>query len=158
MEALTDDLVSSPNLAVTIFRRTHTASLALVFIPDWDDAVEADFLRDAFQPTGPALRLLEIETAFRRAGYAIRKTEVSPHKPPVAVLRLIRRTAPQFPDQVQFVQHVRQILESVGIDVPMDSLITQIIGNTILIAFLWQSSFCGYEETGWLDESLASLP
>lgn len=136
----------------------HDFSLASVTCPDWDDDEEALCLRDVWVPTGPALRLLELETAFWRAGYMIRKIEISPHSPPVLVLRLIRRTVPRYSDQAQFVQHICQVLESVGIDVPKVNLVTEQRGSMVLVAFIWQPPAPDSTEAIGLDELLALLP
>ncbi len=55
-------------------------------------------MRDVYTPTGPALKFLEIQIAFWDAGYAIRKTEVSPHHPPVAVFHLTRKKSVEMAD------------------------------------------------------------
>ena len=130
------------------------SSLASISYPDVDDD-EADFLKDVYEPSGVALTVLEITTAFRLAGYGIRKTELSPHNLPVAVFRLLRRTAAQFSDHAQFVQRVRQILESVGIDVPKADLLAEQNGNTVLVAFIWQPPAPGSAEAMGMDELLA---
>lgn len=114
----------------------HAPSLARISCSDFDDQEEAEFLRNVWEPTGAALRLREIETALMLAGYSIRKTEVSPHKPPMVAFHLARKTAPRLPDQDQFFQHIRQILESVGVDVRKANLAAEQRGNKALVAFI----------------------
>lgn len=121
-------------------KRTPTAfnsSPASTSCRDFGDG-EADFMKDVYEPSGTARRFLEIETAFYRAGYRTKSTELSPH--PVAVFRFVRRTAPRFPDRVQFMKHVRQILKSVGIDVPKGDLTAEQTGSRALVSFLWTSN------------------
>lgn len=118
-------------------RKVCGPSFASTLGPDFDYEGEEGDYRDVYELTGSALRFQQMEMAFRNAGYVIRKTELSPHTPPVAVLRLIRRTAPRFSDRAEFVRHVRQILGSVGISVPKRELTAQQNGNTTLVAFVW---------------------
>lgn len=96
--------------------------------------------------------------AFQEAGYEIRKTEISPHHPPVAVLRLIRRTAARFSDDDQFSERIRQILDSVGISLGKADLISEQTGDGVLVSFPWQPPVAGSVEGMQLDQLLAMLP
>lgn len=91
-----------------------------------------------FGPTGPALQFLRVEMAFEAAGYAIRNIEASPHRPPVAIFRMIRRNTPRYNSDVEFHQHALRILESAGIRIEKADLTTQKTGNQVLVAFLWR--------------------
>ena len=54
----------------------------------------------------------------------------------MVAFHLARKTAPRLPDQDQFFQHIRQILESVGVDVRKANLAAEQRGNKALVAFI----------------------
>lgn len=120
--------------------------------------LDEEGFKDLYFPTGEALQFLHLEMAFQEAGYQIQMTELSPHRPPVAVLHLVRRKAPRFSDAAQFAEHVRQVLESAEIHVPRADLTSEQTGNRVLVAFLWQPPAPGSVEGMQLDELLAILP
>jgi hypothetical protein len=117
------------------------ASPSPTSVQNFDESEEADFLKEVWIPSGNALRFLEIETAFCQAGYVLKRSELSPHTPPVAIFRFARRTAPFVSETVQFAEHISQILETVSIRVPKRALTAQNTHNSMLIAFLWQPEY-----------------
>jgi hypothetical protein len=120
--------ISGPSAATT--RKGAVAAGAMD-----DDFDDADFCKDVYEPTGAAYRLLEIETAFTRAGYDIKKSEWSPHGFPVVILRLRRTTAAQFTADARLADHVGKILAEIGIHLRTRDITAQQIANRILIAF-----------------------
>jgi hypothetical protein len=100
-----------------------------------DDFDDADFYKDVYEPTGAAYRLLQIETAFTRAGYDIRKSELSPHRAPIIILYLRRATAPEFGTDARFAEHVCKLLAEVGVRLRKRDVAIQQTGNRILLAF-----------------------
>jgi hypothetical protein len=119
------------------FRNVCAASLALVSGTDWDDDDEADFLRDVYGPSGPALTELDITTAFLLAGYTVRGIELEPcHQ--VWIVRLRRGTAPKIGDQDKFHRHVRDVLRNAKICLRKKcDLSTLQTGDRALVAFRW---------------------
>jgi len=107
------------------------------------DEEESDFLREVWEPSGRALHFLQIEAAFIQAGYTVRKMELSPHTPPVAVFRLSHGTVARFFDDAQFNHYIRQILKSVEINVSKSDLVAQRNRDNTLVAFVWQSPAIG---------------
>jgi hypothetical protein len=126
---------------------TDVPSPTPICSPDFDDD-EADFLRDVWEPTGDAATELEITTAFRRAGYVIRKIElVECHR--VWVIKLRRETAPKIRVQEEFHRQVRNILGTVKICFRKKSDLTaQPAGDRALVGFIWPACLSTDSGTG----------
>ncbi len=123
--------------------------------PEQDDFFDFKYVCEL---AGPARQFEELKLAFESVGYVIRKTEVFPHDFPYVVLRLDCTTAPRFSTATELSDHVRDMIESVRIRVPRDSLSVDRTGNRLLVVFRWDLPAPGSLEAMEMDELLAMLP
>ena len=114
-------------------------------------------LKELFAPTGAARQFLEIQTAFRRAGYEVRRAELSPHRPvAVVVLRLSGCSVTS--DGAALKKRAVSILRQARIWFDETNVSTRLQGGTLLVSFLWEPPAADSLQSMEFDELLRLLP
>lgn len=124
--------------------------------PFFDDR---DELKEVYEPSGAGKQFLEIETAFRYAGYQVQSSELSPHRPvAVVVLHVSAGRMPIISDHARLMAHAIQILRQTSIWFNEADVNVRPQRKGALISFLWEPPVVESIQGMDLDELLKLLP
>jgi hypothetical protein len=142
-------------------KRSHLTTAQAIEDEEWEQ-MDQDDAKEVSLPPSELGKFLDAQAAFQGAGYRIRAAEiVQTH--PFWVFHLTRTTAPRIQDGDEFLRHVRDILQGVGIYFKDDNAMIQRSGNRILVSFLWPTPARGTRrerawDSGRFEKPLKRLP
>jgi hypothetical protein len=120
-------------------KSTLAPAIPAVEHDDWHDTFDAEDAKDVFYPHDPGGELstaVRLRFRFEAAGYGITTVEKpSPHHP-VWLIKATRRSAPQFPDDAQFLTHVHQILRLADFRLRKSDVTALQSRNRIVVCFV----------------------
>src|SRR5712664_63814 len=122
--------------------------------------LDREWAREVYHPedpTGNLLRTARIERIFTEEGFTVRGIEISPHKPPVWVIRLRTRIESNL-DKEQLFHYVRDLLKRIEIPLRKADLLVQRSGTRILVSFVEPPPAPDPKEKAKLQRLLAQLP
>lgn len=102
------------------------------------DDLELEWAREVYHPedsTGNLLRTARIERVFTEEGFTVRGIEISPHRPPVWVIRLRTRVDSNL-DKEQLFLYVRDLLKGIEIPLRKADLLVRRSGPRIIVSFI----------------------
>lgn len=129
-------------------------------VAEWDDIFDAEDAKEVFypcDPNGEFSAAIRLKFRFEAAGYQVTTAKKPSRHHPVWLVKIIRQSAPQFPDEPQLLAHVRQILRLAEFRLPKSAVTAQRNGKRILVCFVEPSpSEC--RPNARLRRLLAELP
>lgn len=105
---------------------------------DDPDIIDEMMLKELFWPTDHLIpresrNVSRIRIGFTDAGYLVRRIEEL-EAPPVIVVRMVRKTAPEILVQRELFLYIGALLKGIGFDLPRSSLTVHREGTRVLVA------------------------